>query len=74
MRARRGPIPTWLVLIGISLAFIVIRSVSLHQVDLVINHRAFGLSINTMLEIGGRALIFPASEWRRRWWSIGGTG
>ena len=75
VRARRGPIPTWLALIGITLflAYIVIRSVSLHQVDLVINRRAFGLSVNTMLEIGGIALIFLTSEWRRRWWSIGGT-
>ena len=75
VRARQAPVPTWFGLIVATLlvGFILVRAVSLHAVDGLLARRAFGLSLNSLLETSGIALVLLASEWRRRFWNAGGA-
>lgn len=73
VRARYAPVPTWFGLIVATLlvGFVLVRAVSLHAVDRLLAHRALGLSLNSLLETSGIALVLFASEWRRRFWNAG---
>jgi hypothetical protein len=71
--ARRAPLPTWVALVGVTLvlAFVAIRAASFHHFDRFIGTRILGLKWNWVLEIGGISIVLIASEWRRRWQTMG---
>ena len=65
--ARNSSIPTRIALIGTTmiLGFVLIRAVSIHQVDRFIGERVLGLRWNWILEMSGISLVLFASQWRQ---------
>jgi hypothetical protein len=64
---RRAPPPTWLALIGttLTLAFVVIRAISYHDIDHFLSERILGLPWNSVIEIGGIVAVLLASQWHQ---------
>jgi hypothetical protein len=61
---RRVLIPTWFALIGttMTLAFVLIRAISYHDIDRFLSERIFGLPWNRVIEIGGISVVLLASQ------------
>lgn len=65
--ARRAPAATRLALLGttMSIAFALIRDISLHQIDMLIGARVIGVRISSIVEVAGFALVLLSHA--RRW-------
>jgi uncharacterized membrane protein len=65
--ARNSSIPTRIALIGTTmiLGFVLIRAVSIHQVDRFLGERVLSLRWNWILEMSGISLVLFASQWRQ---------
>jgi hypothetical protein len=61
--AHKTPYSTQLALLGmvIVLAFVLIRAVSLHDIDRLIGERVLGLKWNWILETGGISIVLLGS-------------
>jgi hypothetical protein len=65
--ARNAPVSTWLALAATTMliCYCVIRAVSLHSFDRLIDARILGIRLNSILEIGGIGAVLLASYWRQ---------
>jgi hypothetical protein len=63
---RRAAASSWLALLGIAMlvTFALVRDISFHQVDQIINDRLLGLKFKSLLEAGGIGMVVLASIWR----------
>jgi hypothetical protein len=64
---RNAPVSTWLALVAsvMLVGYFAIRAVSFHSVDRLIGMRILGVSLNSILEIGGIGAVLVASYWRQ---------
>jgi uncharacterized membrane protein len=65
--ARNAPVSTWLALAAtiMLIAFLMIRAVSLHSFDRLIDARILGVRLNSIVEIGAIGAVLAASYWRQ---------
>jgi len=65
--ARNAPVSTWLALAAsiMLIGYVMIRAVSLHSFDRLIDTRVLGVRLNSILEIGGIGVVLLASHWRQ---------
>lgn len=67
MWARNAPVSTWLALAASTMliGYWVIRAVSFHAFDDLVDARIGGIRLDSFLEIGGIAAVLVASYWRQ---------
>jgi hypothetical protein len=65
--ARNAPVSTWLALASsiMLIGYWVIRTVSLHSVDRLVDARILGVRLDSILEIAGLGAVLVASYWRQ---------
>jgi len=65
--ARNAPVSTWLALAALIMliGYWVIRAVSLHSFDRLIDARILGVRLNSIVEIGAIGAALLASYWRQ---------
>ncbi len=65
--AHKAPAPTWLALTGsiMTIGYVLIRTVSLHDIDRFIGEKILGFRWNWILEMGGISVVLVASYWRQ---------
>ena len=65
--ARNAPVSTWLALAATTMliAYWVMRAVSLHSFDRLIDARILGVRLNSIFEMGGIGAVLVATYWRQ---------
>jgi hypothetical protein len=64
---RKASVSTWLALTGSIMlsGYVVVRAVSYHHLDRLIDAKFLGIRLNWIFELGGIGVVLAASYWRR---------
>jgi hypothetical protein len=71
--ARSTPPPTRSAVIGVLalVAFVAVRTISFHGIDLFLESGYAGLKLNWFVEVGGILVVFASARWRLAYRDIG---